>query len=86
MRRSNNPQPALGAAIRELRTEREMTQESVAQSAGVTVAHLSGIERGRGNPSWGAVVAIAEALGVSVVEVAKLSLKHKKSKADGRRH
>lgn len=73
MRRSNNPQPALGAAIRELRAERGMTQEAVAQSAGITVAHLSGIERGHANPSWGAVVAIAEALGVSVVEVAELT-------------
>jgi transcriptional regulator with XRE-family HTH domain len=71
MRRSKNPQPALGAAIRELRAEREMTQEAVAQSAGVTVAHLSGIERGRGNPSWGAVVAITEALGVSMATLAK---------------
>ena len=71
MRRSTNPQPALGAAIRELRAERELTQEAVAQSAGVTVAHLSGIERGRGNPSWGAVVAIAEALDVSMATLAK---------------
>jgi transcriptional regulator with XRE-family HTH domain len=71
MRRSNNPQPALGAAIRELRAKRGMTQEAVAQSAGITVAHLSGIERGRGNPSWGAVVAIAEALDVSMATLAK---------------
>lgn len=78
MRRSNNPQPALGAAIRELRAKRGMTQEAVAQSAGITVAHLSGIERGHANPSWGAVEAIADALGVSVVEVAKLSMKLKR--------
>ena len=71
MRRSNNPQPALGAAIRELRAERGMTQEAVAQSAGITVAHLSGIERGHANPSWGAVVAIVEALGASMATLAK---------------
>jgi transcriptional regulator with XRE-family HTH domain len=78
MRRSNNPQPALGAAIRELRTKRGMTQESVAQAASITVAHLSGIERGHANPSWGAVEAIAEAMNVSVVEVSKLSVKLKR--------
>lgn len=77
MRRSRNPQPALGTAIRELRSKRGITQEAVAQSAGITVAHLSGIERGQANPSWGAVEAIAEALDVSVVEVAQLSVKFK---------
>jgi transcriptional regulator with XRE-family HTH domain len=78
MRRSKNPQPALGAAIRELRAKRGMTQEALAQSAGITVAHLSGIERGRANPSWGAVAAIAEALDVSMGEVGKLTDKLRK--------
>lgn len=71
MRRSNTPQPALGAAIRELRGKTGQTQEAVAQKAGITVAHLSGIERGHANPSWAAVMAIAEALDVSIVEVAR---------------
>lgn len=71
MRRSVNPQPALGAAIRELRSRKGMTQEAVAQRAGITVAHLSGIERGHANPSWAAVMAIADALGVSIVEIAR---------------
>jgi transcriptional regulator with XRE-family HTH domain len=71
MRRSNNPQPALGAALRELRGKTGMTQEAVAQKAGITVAHLSGIERGHANPSCAAVMAIAEALGVSMVEIAR---------------
>lgn len=48
-----------------------MTQEAVAQKAGITVAHLSGIERGHANPSWAAVMAIADALDVSIVEVAQ---------------
>jgi transcriptional regulator with XRE-family HTH domain len=71
MRRSSNPQPALGAAIRELRSKTGMTQEAVAQRAGITVAHVSGIERGHANPSWAAVMAIADALDVSIVEVAQ---------------
>ncbi len=71
MRRSRNPQPALGTAIREIRNKKGMTQEAVAQGAGVTVAHLSGIERGHANPSWAAVMAIAEALDVSIVEIAR---------------
>ncbi|HET7053570.1 MAG TPA: helix-turn-helix transcriptional regulator [Solirubrobacterales bacterium] len=76
MRRSSKPQPALGTAIRELRGKTGMTQEAVAQRAGITVAHLSGIERGHANPSWAAVMAIADALDVSIVEIARGVEKH----------
>jgi transcriptional regulator with XRE-family HTH domain len=71
---SSNPQPALGAAIRDLRNRRGLTQQDTAQAAGLTVAHLSKIERGRTNPTWGTVEAIARALGVTIVDVAKRSL------------
>ena len=71
MSQSSKPQPALGAAIRALRDKKHATQETVSQEAGITVAHLSKIERGLTNPTWGTVVAIAEALGVSVADVAK---------------
>jgi transcriptional regulator with XRE-family HTH domain len=67
---SSNPQPALGAAIRELRLARETTQQDAAQAADITVAHLSKIERGKTNPTWGTVAAIAGALGVTVAELA----------------
>lgn len=39
--------------------------------AGITVAHLSKIERGLTNPTWGTVVALAEAPGVSMAALAK---------------
>lgn len=71
MRRSKNPQPALGAAVRQLRAKQGLTQEALAQDAGITVGHLSMVERGLANPTWGTVTAIAQALGVSVIEVAK---------------
>lgn len=76
MRRAAKPQPALGAAIRELRDKRGITQEALAQEAEITVGHLSMIERGHANPSWGAVVDIAEALEVSIAELAKRSERH----------
>lgn len=76
MRRAAKPQPALGAAIRELRDKRGITQETLAQEAEITVGHLSMIERGHANPSWGAVVDIAVALEVSIAELAKRSEKH----------
>lgn len=73
MRRSDQPQPALGKAIRQLRTERGMTQEALAHAAGVTVSHLSIIERGHSNPTWATIKAIAMALGTSMVELARMS-------------
>jgi transcriptional regulator with XRE-family HTH domain len=62
---------ALAKAIRELRTEQGATQEALAHRAEVTVGHLSKIERGLANPTWTTVVSIADALGLSVAELAK---------------
>jgi transcriptional regulator with XRE-family HTH domain len=67
----SSPQPALGAAIKALREKKKMKQQTLAEAAGIGVAHLSKIERGRGNPTWSTVVALAEALDLSVVEVAR---------------
>ncbi len=78
MRRSKDPQPALGAAVRQLRAKRGLTQEALAQDAGITVGHLSMVERGLANPTWGTITAIATALGASVVEVAKLAVRLEK--------
>ncbi len=74
MRRSDQPQPALGKAIRQLREERGMTQEALAHVAGVTVGHLSTIERGHSNPTWATVKDIAAALDANIAELAKFSL------------
>jgi transcriptional regulator with XRE-family HTH domain len=69
MPRPENPQPALGAAIRAIRDERDLKQLDVAEDAGITVAHLSKIESGKVNPTWGTVEAIAKGLGVNMVEL-----------------
>jgi transcriptional regulator with XRE-family HTH domain len=71
MPRPGNPQPALGVAIRALRAERDLKQLDVAEDAGITVSHLSKIETGKVNPTWGTVGAIATALGATTVDVAK---------------
>lgn len=78
MGRLDQPQPALGAAIRQLRNKRGVTQEDLAHDAGVTTGTLSLIERGKSNPAWGTVKSIAAALGVTVAEVAKLAEKHER--------
>jgi len=73
MRRSDQPQPALGKAIRKLREERGMTQEALAHAAGVTVGHLSTIERGHSNPTWATVKAISQTLETSIGDLANLA-------------
>jgi len=51
-----------------------MTQEALAQEAGVTVGHMSMIERGHSNPTWGTIKGIANALEISIADIAALSL------------
>ncbi len=65
------PQTALGQAIRELRKEQGTTLKQLAPKAGVTFGTLALIERGESNPTWGTVRGIAKALEVSVAELAK---------------
>lgn len=72
MRRSDQPQPALGKAIRQLREERGMTQEDLAQEAGITVGHMSMIERGHSNPTWATVKAIETALNSTLIKLVSL--------------
>jgi transcriptional regulator with XRE-family HTH domain len=68
---SQQPQKALGLAIRQLREKSGMTQEGVAHEAGITSSTLSVIERGESNPTWATVAGIAAAIGVSMIDVAK---------------
>ncbi len=75
MSQPTDPQPALGAAVRFRRSEPdlELTQEALAEQAGITVTHLSRLERGEINPTWGTMRQIATALGLSVAELAARS-------------
>ena len=72
---SEQPQPAIGRAIRQVREKRSLTQEAVAHDASITTATLGVIERGLSNPTWATVKSIAAALDVSIGELAKLSEK-----------
>lgn len=76
MRQSERPQPALGAAIRQLREKRELSQEALAERAGLTGRTLSALETGNANPTWATARDLAAALGVSIGELARLSEKY----------
>jgi transcriptional regulator with XRE-family HTH domain len=71
MRHSQRPQPALGKAVRQLREKRGLTQEQLAEAAGIVGTTISLIERGHANPTWATLSDIADALGASMVEIAK---------------
>jgi XRE family transcriptional regulator, regulator of sulfur utilization len=60
---------ALGAAVRQLRTERGMTQESLAHAANLALGTVTGVERATSAPDWATIRAIAEALGVTMAEL-----------------
>lgn len=64
---------AFGRAIRELREERDISQEAFALKCGIDRSHYGGIERGERNPSLGTVFKIADALGVQPSDIHALS-------------
>lgn len=75
-RRSKPRSPAhaaLGDAIRQLRTEAEMSQEELAEAAGTDLTQVGGIERGVRNPSYTTLLRLAGALRTSVGELASLA-------------
>ena len=62
-------QNAFGMYVRMLRHSLGLTQEEVAFRADIHVTYLSGIERGRRNPSLKNIRAVAGALEVHVSEL-----------------
>lgn len=61
---------ALGRAVRRLREERELTQEELASRAGTTFGTVSRMESAKSAPAWWTVCKIADALDVSLTELA----------------
>jgi len=60
---------ALAAVLRRVREERDETQEDVAFGAGLTTLTVRRAEQATVMPSWGTVRAMAQALGLSLVEL-----------------
>lgn len=60
----------LGDAIRARRQSLKLSQEALADQAGINRTHMGEVERGKRNPSLVALMAIAEALQCSVAALA----------------
>jgi transcriptional regulator with XRE-family HTH domain len=73
MPRRNDPQIGLGEAIRKLRTEVKLSQETLGLRAEIHPTWISHIESGRINPTWGNVRRIAAGLMVTLPELAALA-------------
>lgn len=59
----------LGVRIRELRKNRHLTQEQLAEKVGINPKYVSSIERGKENPTLDIFIKIAEVLEVNIGEL-----------------
>ena len=59
----------LGKTVRQLRRQRKMTQEDLAEIAGVNVKHLGEVERGKGNPTLQFLLKVSSALQVGLLSL-----------------
>jgi transcriptional regulator with XRE-family HTH domain len=64
----------MGARLRQLRQARKLTQEQLAERAGLSDKFLGEVERGRGNPTLTTLAALGDALGVRLVDLLALDL------------
>lgn len=60
---------AIGLRIREFRLGRSMTLQALADVTNLSPSMLSLVERGRASPSIGSLIAIADALGVTMSDI-----------------
>ena len=66
----------LGRAVRELRRGLGLTQEELAELSGMDRAYEGAIERGERRPTYGKVLDLAQALGVSGAELVARAAAH----------
>lgn len=58
-----------GKRVRQIRRQRDMTQEQLAEAVGVSAEFISNVERGINAPSFDTLEKLAEALNVAPVEL-----------------
>ncbi len=65
----NDVQARLGTRIKELRSLKGWTQETLGERAGLSYKFIGEVERGTGNPTVTSVAQIAKALDLDIVEL-----------------
>lgn len=66
----------VGARLRQFRQARRLTQEQLAERAGLSDKFVGEVERGRGNPTLTTLAALSEALGVRLVDLLAIEMDH----------
>jgi transcriptional regulator with XRE-family HTH domain len=67
--KKKTPTEAFGEVLRELRVQRDLTQEALALEAGTERSHISALERAEKGPSLGTILRLARALNLSAGEL-----------------
>ena len=63
------PAQAFGEVLRELRLERGLTQDQLAELANTERSHISAIERAEKGPTLATILSLAHALGITAGEL-----------------
>ncbi len=66
---------SFGQAVRNKRISAGLTQEELADRAGLDRSYMGGVERGDRNPSLSVIEKIAEGLGITLAELFSYSAK-----------
>jgi transcriptional regulator with XRE-family HTH domain len=61
----------VGRNVKRIRQDRGLTQEELAERSGFSQQYISGLERGRRNPTIVSIYELATALGVSHMELVR---------------
>lgn len=67
--RTLRAQELVGQRIRQLRTERHLSQEQLAHQCGIHRTFVGHVERGEVNPTLGTLLALADGLDVGIEEL-----------------
>jgi len=60
-----------GRAVKELRLKKGMTQQELADTCGLDISYIGGIERGQRNPTLGVMHGVASVLKVELSDLLK---------------
>lgn len=74
---------SIGQRIKDVRTAKGLNQDQIAERSGISQGHLSAVENGEHQPTYGTLEKIAKAMGMEVSELVATSNNDDKPNASG---